>query len=647
MKYVNHIKLGLLAIAFVSVGAVFTGCEDDITIDAADSGKLETVDGMYGYVKSAAGARELTPISLFGDEASAGHLYFELSKAAAQDVSVTFKVDAAALDAYNKSHNSAYTMYPVDKLSFANGGTATIKKGEKKSALIELAINAGGSVGATYAVAVSATANDGVEVSANNQTYIYLVKPLAAIPDSKKGSVRTLCFVEVNDENILNCGEYMMKNSNKPFFDIVSIFSANINVDKNTGRAHVYCNDKVSFILNNADKIIRPLQAKGIKVNLSLLGNHDEAGMSSLSDEAAADFAQELKAYMDIYGLDGIDFDDEWSAYSTNPSPGYEKPSVENYTRLIYECRKQMPDKLLGIYEYRGSDAPNGNVEGVTAGELVDYMCYGTYGNYGKEREEMFTGLSRDKYGPYSLMISEEIDYGWYGFSEEDMRDMKDSGYGIQVFYCPKPRENNYKYLFSTVSDILYDDEVVWSGKYYERTELEPLKAVVVDGYDYFLGEWEVASSASFYMDASVGDWTIGTAREFPITVVEKVKGESYYIYGWSDSKLLKKYPIVMDYNASRGTLTIPIPQVIHEADENDSQTWGICWGSNMWETGWEFFPWDDPSNGLVGFDGRLILSASYYYSIAPYYEKDGEYMLPENDSEYYAMSKQFVLTKK
>ena len=69
MKYMNNIKLGLLAAIFACAGTVLTSCEDDITINAVDTGKLDTVDGVYGYVKSAAGARELTPISLFGDRA--------------------------------------------------------------------------------------------------------------------------------------------------------------------------------------------------------------------------------------------------------------------------------------------------------------------------------------------------------------------------------------------------------------------------------------------------------------------------------------------------------------------------------------------------------------------------------------------------
>lgn len=62
-----------------------------------------------------------------------------------------------------------------------------------------------------------------------------------------------------------------------------------------------------------------------------------------------------------------------------------------------------MPDKLLGIYEYLLYDAPNGSVEGKSAGELVDYMCYGTYQRYAKGREENFAGLPKSKYGPYSL----------------------------------------------------------------------------------------------------------------------------------------------------------------------------------------------------------------------------------------------------
>ena len=248
MKYLNNIKSSLLVATIVCVGSVFTSCEDDITMNTTDLSKLETVDGTYGYVRSVAGARELTPITIFGDATGNGHLFFELSKSAEQNINVTFKIDEAALTAYNAKHGTSYEMYPANKLTLENAGSTIVKAGEKKSESVTLNIGAGGTVGKTYAVAISATASDGVTLSTNNESYIYLINPLPAIPNSKKGDVRTLCFVEVNDENILNCGEYTMANSGKPFFDVVSIFAANINIDSETGRACVFCNDQVSYV---------------------------------------------------------------------------------------------------------------------------------------------------------------------------------------------------------------------------------------------------------------------------------------------------------------------------------------------------------------------------------------------------------------
>ena len=48
MKYLNNIKLSLVAAVFVCTGTVFTGCEDDLTISGSTD-KLETVDGVYKY----------------------------------------------------------------------------------------------------------------------------------------------------------------------------------------------------------------------------------------------------------------------------------------------------------------------------------------------------------------------------------------------------------------------------------------------------------------------------------------------------------------------------------------------------------------------------------------------------------------------
>ena len=52
------------------------------------------------------------------------------------------------------------------------------------------------------------------------------------------------------------------------------------------------------------------------KVLLSILGNHQGAGFANFTDYASADaFAADLEQVVKTYGLDGIDFDDEYAEY--------------------------------------------------------------------------------------------------------------------------------------------------------------------------------------------------------------------------------------------------------------------------------------------------------------------------------------------
>ena len=87
-----------------------SGCSE------AGNGRKQTTENpgaIFGEVKSAAGAKMLTPIALRGDKKATGHLFFELSEPAEQEVAVTFKLDSRILDAYNQLNGTGYTMYPA------------------------------------------------------------------------------------------------------------------------------------------------------------------------------------------------------------------------------------------------------------------------------------------------------------------------------------------------------------------------------------------------------------------------------------------------------------------------------------------------------------------------------------------------------
>lgn len=129
MKHTYKIRFAVWA--FMLLGALFTACEDDLTLSTGNADIFETVDGTYGSIHSAAGAKQLTTIAIRDNKAGAGHLYFELSKKAETDVQVTFKIDADVLTAYNKANGTDYEMYPADKLSLENNGKVTIAAGKK------------------------------------------------------------------------------------------------------------------------------------------------------------------------------------------------------------------------------------------------------------------------------------------------------------------------------------------------------------------------------------------------------------------------------------------------------------------------------------------------------------------------------------
>lgn len=604
MKYTRFIKSSFWIALLACTSNVFTACEDDITI-SSENNSFGNIEGNFGYVKSAAGAKALTAIAINGDKHGTGHLYFELNKATNKDITVTFKVDESALNTYNQVNGTNYPMYPTDKLSLENEGITTIPAGKRKSSSVELDIQPGGTIGTTYAVAVSATASDGIETSSNNESYIYLVTPQATLPDTEKGRVKTICYIEVNNENILNAGEYTMENSKKPFFDIVNVFAANIRLNEE-GKPYVHCNPQVTFVLENADKLIRPLQQKGIKVHLTILGDHTPAGMRSLGDEAAKDFAKELKSYVDIYGFDGISFDDEWSNYEqVGGHPGLVVPSQEQYSRLIYECRQIMPDKQIGVYWCKQENGepsinyPLGDIEGKDVNDLLDYTVFGNYNLW-----DTLDHIDKTKQCPYAINVTEDNFYP----NSVYLSNIKNE-WGYFAIYNLKASKV-YSSKFNEIGQILYNDNIIWTEQVYGRTDFTPSRSSAIKDYNYYLGNWKISTAQQYNWTGS--KWENKFSKmEFNIRIEENIKNESYYVYGWAPyGKLLEQYPLTMLYtNSDTNPLSIPMPQVLHNSDATDPLMWKMCWATpgrtaNSWTVGGK----EGEFKAILNNDGSITL---------------------------------------
>lgn len=554
MKHLFNIRLALTAVALAFAGATFTACEEDIEITNNTTNPWGELDGIFGGVRSAAGAKMGTTLTLKNGKDATGHVYFELSKAAEQDTKVTFKIDQKALDEYNEANGTNYDMY--QGVTLENNGITTIAAGKRKSEMLAVNIPAGQAQN-TAAVAITATADNGTTVASNNASYVYLIKSIGNVKYDR--DIKNIVYVEVNNESPLNAGEYMM--GDHPFFDIVSIFAANINLDKD-GAPYISCNEQTKYVLQNADKIIRPLQEKGIRVHLSILGNHDDAGMRSLTEEGARTFAKELKAYADIYGLDGFDFDDEYSSYAGDDAAEKYKGTSsavvssltectpENYTRFLQICREVMPKEedglTFGIYWYTETDHPKGDeVE-----DLIDYAVYGSYGRF-----QTYSGqdIAKELQAPYAITLVGE-DNGapaQVSINNSYLDEVKNTGYKYFAFYNLKAKRR-YMTYFNKVANRLWNRNVTWTGKYFDRTDMTPKQSPAAPTYESYLGEWTATPSAGlyYYYDGDTPKWWDWTsAPAFDITIEEDVPGESYKVYGWDGKDFTKEHPFIMTYD--------------------------------------------------------------------------------------------------
>lgn len=217
-----------------------------------------------------------------------------------------------------------------------------------------------------------------------------LAVPASARSARRRDRIASVAYIEVNDNSLENVGRYVLDDGS-PAVDIAIIFAANINHDGE--HAYLHCNENVQHVLDDAETIIRPLQRQGIKVLLSLLGNHQGAGFANFPDRRAADrFAQQAATVVRRYGLDGVDLDDEWVQYGEN---GTGMPNEHSFVHFVEALRRKMRDKLLTFYVI-GPSAERQEHRGTRVGDLVDHAWNPYYGSF---RYYDVPGLPRSRYG--------------------------------------------------------------------------------------------------------------------------------------------------------------------------------------------------------------------------------------------------------
>lgn len=381
MKHILN-KIAVLAAS----GFCLVACVDAITVDKVDEGAFNNVVNLVGSIRDFNTNKQENVVEIRKEDYSTSIL-FTLSRTPKKGVDVQVSYDAAYAAKYNEIHGTAFEVLPEGQFSIQNDGEILVAPDETRSFTLDLTINKfEDTVEKTYILPLKATVTtDGV--AASETRLVYLVKNMSfqgVVTDDKEKEV--VVFIEVNNTNPLNALQFETEDG-QLLIDYLVLFAYNINYDAEAGRVYCFANPQCQYILDHYDEIIKPLRERGIKVILSVLGNHDMAGLAQLSDMGARAFAQEMAALVYGYGFDGINYDDEYSASPDTSIPWFTNPSVEAGNRLYYETKKAMPDKVMLSYQF-GSALGNAPVDGIGPDEYMD-ICVGDYGRAGYPYEGM------------------------------------------------------------------------------------------------------------------------------------------------------------------------------------------------------------------------------------------------------------------
>ena len=258
-------------------------------------------------------------------------------------------------------------------------------------------------------------------------------------------------YIETNDVNPLNAGEYYFCNSSprEEVVDHVILFASNIR--GNATSAWLHHNQNQTHILNNVSTLVQPLQNKGIKVLLGLLGDHTGVGFANLNSDMIDSFAQQVATCVNSKGLDGVLLDDEYARYDLAPA-GLPTPSSSILSSLILKLRELLPTKKIMVFWY-GSYMPGISPAAINA---IDYF----HPNYGCSVSPSSIPASK-----WSKLTIRETNQGGTDNTEQSIRYCSASygDYGEVMLFNLRPLGATTN-IMNWFSDNLWEKTVCWTG---------------------------------------------------------------------------------------------------------------------------------------------------------------------------------------
>lgn len=403
----------LLCVATVLFAASCT--TDEITYKTGQKPDKETLENVYGTLRSSKSLRDRVPVNLDeGDHAMSDRIYWRLSQSSSQPVSVTVVPDLSLVEEYNAANKTNLKPLPVANVDIANNGQLSVAAGERISEKLDVTIKANGLEPGIYLMPVTVTQTvDDIE---KKQVIYYGVKIREF--DENRYQQNTDEFYDIDLDPDWMTVFYLNTSEAQPLYadfavleaadpisferlsiaalgHIINLRIVQVGYDPVGKRAILAPTSDIRYVLENRNERIKPMQDKGRKICICIEGGGAGIGFCNMSDAQITDFVGQVKDFVTIYELDGINLWDRGSGYGKEGMPAV---NTTSYPKLIKALREAMPDKMLTVVDYEEPTESFHDIT-LTGGIAVgDYIDYAWHGYVSKNEPVAFA----DPYNPYS-----------------------------------------------------------------------------------------------------------------------------------------------------------------------------------------------------------------------------------------------------
>ena len=393
MKTIDKVSRFVSATIFsVALLVGYTACESDtITNSQGELPNEGSIDNISGVLRSGTSAINRVVLRLDeGNFNTSDKIYYKLTQPSASDVKVTATADFSLVDKYNSDNGTSLTPLPTENFTLAGGGVITVKAGEYFSERVDVTLKSDNLEPKVYLLplVISEATGDDVSTPVTERTLYYLfnVRTIDYSNIPLDDAFMTVLYLDTQVYQPLLADMYALQkmdlwtgetSSIKTIGNIVNLRTVQIGYDEVSKRAKLKLNQDMRYVLEHADKYIRPLQDKGRKVCICIEGAGTGIGFCNLTDAQITDFVTQVKGTVSLYRLDGINLWDRNSGYGKEGMPAM---NTTSYPKLIKALRTAMPDKMITLAD---CDEPTESfydtdlTGGIAVGDYIDYAWSG------------------------------------------------------------------------------------------------------------------------------------------------------------------------------------------------------------------------------------------------------------------------------